>query len=101
MKQNIVKQADQNTGGQGENSSWPPFFCWEEVWRRTARDRRIVMNVMPFIPQADFAHLEAPSPELLETVCQQCPVCFLRATLAVRQSLLNAIYEQAKVKTKK
>jgi nitrogen fixation protein NifB len=27
-----------------------------------------VMNVMPLIPQADFAHIEAPSPELLETV---------------------------------
>ena len=27
-----------------------------------------VMNVMPLIPQADFAHLEAPSPEILESV---------------------------------
>ncbi len=26
-----------------------------------------VMNVMPLIPQADFAHIEPPSPEVLET----------------------------------
>jgi nitrogen fixation protein NifB len=45
----------------------------DEIPRISKRVKELgafVMNIMPLIPQADFAHLEAPSPERLEELRQ-------------------------------